>query len=162
MVDYTRCEQSLVSSQHCSASFSLLFLPLLPTHFIKFSPCMPSSLVKDRREPLCQSLDMSLQFLPFRHSLCKLCSCKLASGTLFSVLNSVKPWGFFWVLCSALCFEGCRQAAMWAMLRFLSLVSLPSGIAALLSLLPSIWKELFHVFAWFSSCLWWESNSQSS
>lgn len=62
----------------------------------------------------------------------------------------------------SLCLEGSLQAAMWAMVRLILFVSLPTRIAALLCLLSSIWKELFYVFAWVSSCSWWESDSQSS
>lgn len=154
MVGYTCAEQSFMTPRTAQPPALCCSSPSSAPVSSSFPHCTSSSLVKDWREPLCRSLDISLQFLPFWHSLCKLRSCKLASWNSALCPQLSETVGFAWVLCSALCLEGSLQAAMWATVRLISFVSLPSRIAALLCLLSSIWKELFYVFAWVSSYLW--------
>lgn len=153
-----------MSSHNFSASCSLLFLPLLPPppHFLKFSPNMLSSLVKDLRKPLCRSLDVSLQGLPFFTYTLQIVVLPTGFPELFSLSSTQWDCGFCLgsvLLCVLRAVS--RQQHGRQTSRLISFVSLPSGTVALLCCGP-VYEDLFHIFAWFSSCSWWERNSHSS
>lgn len=152
---------SPMSSQDGSAYCFCCPSLFLPTHLMELSPCMWTSLISPRFEGvLCRSLELFLQPPPFQHSALQILVLQICFLELWWLPSA--HFGSIWVLCSALCPGNCLQAANWTIVGLISFVSLPSGITVLLCLLSSIWNQLFHIFVWFSSCLWWKHNSHSS
>lgn len=141
--------------------FAVLHSPPCPSHGT--CPMRVDSLVCQRYKGLSLQISRALSAASSFSTFCSANSrpANCLSGSLISVLNSARLWGAF--LGSQFC------SVSWKLppdsklgnrgAHLICFSSLRNNSPALL--VANIWKQLFRVFVWFSSCLWWEGNSHS-